>query len=135
MSFLDSLENNLKSLESQDERDPARAAEMQRKRAAERDRVKAAAPFADQLKNGPFTTALLDHATRIGFGKRMKVQIIWLDSTLRLQARDRKLDLVPTPEGVEATFSENDEVKASRIVDLNGDAEALATEWLSDSAQ
>ena len=32
MSFLDALESNLKSLEAQDERDPARAAEIRRQR-------------------------------------------------------------------------------------------------------
>ena len=52
MSFLDNLENNLKSLESQEEGNDA--AEQQR-RARERNRAEAqaAAPYAEELEEKP----------------------------------------------------------------------------------
>ena len=131
MSFLDGLENTLKNMESREERDPAKAAEAQRTRESDRARALAAAPFADQLKKGPFTASLMDHATRIGFSQRTKVQMIWLNTTLRLQAKEKRLELMPTPEGVVATFTEGDQQTSSRLLDLNSDAEALVKEWLA----
>jgi hypothetical protein len=131
MSFLDALENNLKSLEQQEERDPARAAELREQRETERARALEAAPYADELKKGKFATALLDHATRIGHSIRTKVQITWIGTTLRLQARDRRLDLQPTPIGVRAVFSENGTETSSTLIDLQGDPEGFARQWLT----
>lgn len=131
MSFLDSLENNLKALENQEERDPARAAEIRQRREDDKARALAAAPFAEELRTGQFTTGLLDHATRIGHSQRTKVQITWIDTTLRLQAKERRLELRPTADGVTAVFSTDAGEPASRAVDLKSDPEALAREWLS----
>ncbi|MEO8125533.1 MAG: hypothetical protein ABJF23_03295 [Bryobacteraceae bacterium] len=131
MSFLDALENNLKSLEAQDERDPVRAAEIRRQREDDRARALASAPVAEQLRNGNFTAALLDHAVRIGHSQRTKVQITWIDTTLRLQAKERRLDLKPTVEGVLAIFSDGGSEIKRHEIDLAGDPEALATEWLA----
>jgi len=130
MSFLDSLENNLKSLENQEERDPVRAAEIRKRREDDKSRALAAAPYAEALRTGKFTTGLLDHATRIGHSQRTKVQITWIDTTLRLQAKERRLDLQPTAEGVNATFSNETGEIATRKVDLQADPETLAREWL-----
>lgn len=130
MSFLDALESNLKSLEAQDERDPARAAEIRRQREEDRTRTLAVAPVAEQLKTGKFTTALLDHATRIGHSQRTKVHITWIDTTLRLQAKDRRLDLKPTTDGVTCIFSVNGSETLRFPVALDGDPEALAQQWL-----
>ena len=131
MSFLDALENNLKSLEAQDERDPARAAEIRKQREDDRARALASAPVAEKLRSGVFTTALLDHATRIGHSQRTKVQITWIDTTLRLQAKDRRLDLQPAAAGVTGIFSENGSETMRRPIDLEGDPEALAHQWLA----
>src|SRR4051812_12958577 len=100
MSFLDALESNLKNLEAQDERDPVRAAENRRRREDDRTRALAVAPHAEELKNGKFTAALLDHAVRIGHSQRTKVQITWIDTALRLQAKEQRLELMPTPDGI-----------------------------------
>ncbi len=62
MSFLDNLESNLKSLESQDERSPA----DNRRRDSERARTLAEAPWAARLKRSPYTQRLLGEATRAG---------------------------------------------------------------------
>src|SRR5579883_2478241 len=87
MSFLDNLENNLKNLESREE--GGGAAEQQRQRERARAAALAAAPYAEELKKGPFTAELLKQAARVGFEKRTKVHVAWLGSTLRLEVRER----------------------------------------------
>lgn len=130
MSFLDNLESSLKTLESSDERNANLQREMSL-RASDKARALAAAPFADALKNGAFTQDLLTHATRIGFAQRIKVQPVWLGTTLRLQAKDRRVELRPTPDGVIAVYFEDEEEKRSEPVDLEGSAEAFAKRWLA----
>jgi hypothetical protein len=126
MSFLDNLENNLKSLESREE---STGSAEQQQRARERDRAEklAAAPFAEELKKGPFTAELLKQAARVGFEKRTKVHIAWLGSTLRLEAREQRLELRPTASGVQAVYPDG----RSETVDLQGSAEAFIRGWLS----
>src|SRR5438128_2233025 len=104
MSFSDSLENDLKNLESREERDPAQESRTQGRRQSERALALAAAPYAEELRNGKFTAKLLSHTSRIGHGIRTKVNIFWLGTTLRLQAREHRLDLRPTAQGVMAHF-------------------------------
>ncbi|HLJ48902.1 MAG TPA: hypothetical protein VKU01_22960 [Bryobacteraceae bacterium] len=128
MGFLDNLESNLKSLESRDEKDSQRE---QQRRDADARAVQASAPFADKLKNSAFTQGLMGHATRLGFAQRTKVHIVWLGTTLRLEAKDRKLELRPTPQGVIAAFIENGDETGTQAVDLDSDPEALARQWLA----
>jgi hypothetical protein len=130
VGFLDSLENNLKAMESREERDPARARIAAEARAREAAEARAAGPHADQLRNGPFTQALLAHCRTVGHGKRVLVRFAWIGDTLRLEANHRRLDLAPTSEGVRATFLDGDAATATRLIDLGGDPEALAREWL-----
>jgi len=130
MGYLDNLESNLKNLETSQER----GADLKRdtvRRASDKARALAAAPYADALKNGSFTQDFLAHATRIGFSQRTKVQPTWLGTTLRLQARERKLELRPTPEGVMAHYFEDEQETGSEIVDLQGNAEEFARRWLA----
>lgn len=131
MSYLDNLENQLKSLERQEERDPARILEERERAARERSKRMAAGPFAEQLRNGRFTQELLGHATRLGFAKRAKVHITWIDTTLRLEAKQLRLELQPTAEGVMAHFLEDGTEIGKTLVDLNGDAATLAEKWIS----
>jgi len=130
MSFSDNLENSLKNLESQDERDAAGAAHSQQRRRDQRATVMASAPHAEKLPTGKFTAGLMTHATRIGHGLRTKVNIIWLGSTLRLQAREHRLELRPTPEGVFAHFFAAEKETRKEKLDLTGNPEKLAKEWL-----
>src|SRR6185369_5791547 len=96
MSFLDNLENNLKSLESAE--DGKEDKERQRRdRETRVASAQAAAPYADELKKGPYTAELLKQAARVGHSFRLKVHIAWLGSTLRLEARDHRLEFRPTP--------------------------------------
>lgn len=131
MSFLDSLENNLKSAEAREEREGARTGHNQKQRDAERAHARAAQPYAEQLRKGQFTADLLAEATRIGHGLRTKVYISWIDSTLRLDAREHRLELRPTAGGVIARFCADQKEVGTEHVDLQGDPKALAARWLN----
>ena len=131
MSFSDNLENSLKNLESHDERDAAGAAHSQKRRRDQRATVLASAPYAEKLRTGKFTSGLMTHATRIGHGLRTKVNIIWLGTTLRLEAREHRLELRPTPEGVVAHFFVAEKETRKEKLDLSGNPEKLAKEWLA----
>jgi len=131
MSFLDNLENNLKALESREEKDPAKQKEELARRESDRQAALAAAPVAEALKSGPFTEKLLIACRTLGHRQRMMVRFTWLESTLRLEAKDRRLDLKPTAKGVEAAFYENNELKSQQLLTLKEDPEELATQWLS----
>ena len=130
MSFSDNLESNLKNLESIDERDPVSAMRNERQKQSQRVHAIAAAPHAEKLRSGKFTSGLLTHSTRLGHGLRTKVNIIWLGPVLRLEARDHRLELRPAPEGVVAHFLVNGNEIKKQKVDLNGNPEQLAKEWL-----
>jgi hypothetical protein len=129
MSFLDNLENNLKTMESAEQgRDNA---ERERKaRDNSRAAAIASAPHAEALRKGPFTAELLKQATRIGFSLRTKVHVAWLGPVLRLEAREKRLELRPTPDGVVAAYIEGGTEVRQEPVDLKGDAEKLVRNWL-----
>jgi len=129
MSFLDNLENNLKSLESSQE--GKEAAERQaRAREQQRAEAQTIAPWAEKLKNSPFTAEVLKQASRVGFSMRVKVHIAWLGTTLRLEARERRLELRPTPQGIVAAYLEGQQETRVEPVDLDGNAEELVRGWL-----
>jgi hypothetical protein len=129
MSFLDNLESNLRSMESREERGDQNGRDA-KLRDAERARVQASAAFAEQLRKGPYAAELLRQATRLGHAMRTKVHLAWLGTTLRLEARGSKLELRPAPDGVMAAFVENNVEVRSVPVDLAGNPESLAREWL-----
>ena len=130
MSFLDNLENDLKALESQQENDPEKLRREQEARAAEKAAALKAAPHADALKHSQFTQDFLTACRTIGHGQRTLVRFTWVGNTLRLEAKQKKLDLNPTPDGIEAVFFEDDQEKGRQPVDLNGDPHELAARWL-----
>jgi hypothetical protein len=134
MSFLDNLENNLKSLESREEGKEA-SERQQRARESDRAQAQAIAPFAEQLKNSAFTAELLRHAARVGHSLRTKVHVAWLGNTLRLEARARRLELRPTATGIVAVSIENGNEAAGKLLNLSGNPEQLIREWLSAGVQ
>jgi hypothetical protein len=125
MSFLDNLENNLKALESREEG----GVEEGRRREAERERALAIAPWAERLKGSPFTSALMQQATVAGRQRRMKINLLWIGSALRLEARENRLELRPEPDGITAVFLKGREELSQRRVDLAGDPALLIAEW------
>lgn len=131
MSFLDNLENNLKALESREEKDPAALREAQARREAERAAALAAAPMLEALRHGPFTEKFLTACRGVGHSQRTMVRFTWIENTLRLEAKERRLDLIPKAEGVEAAFFVNQEPAGTRMLTLSEDPEELAKTWLS----
>ena len=130
MSFLDNLENNLKALESRDDRDPVALEREAAQRAAARAASLESAPHAEALRSGPFTDGLLTACRILGHGKRVLVRPAWVDSTLRLEAGARRMELRPTPDGVVAVFFEGGAEGENMPVDLSGDPAKLAERWL-----
>ena len=130
MSFLDNLENNLKSLESQEEGKES-AERQQRAREQQRANAQAIAPYAEQLKQSPFTAGLLTQAARVGHAMRTKVHVAWLGTTLRLEARERRLELRPTAQGIAAVYLEDGREIRTIPLDLESDPESLVKQWLS----
>jgi hypothetical protein len=131
MSFLDNLENNLKALENQEERDPEKVKREQDRREADRASALLRAPHAEALKKSPFTLELLTQCRAIGHGQRVLVQFTWLGETLRLDAKAKRMELAPTAEGIRAVFSVDGEETGQAPVDPQvDDPAALARLWL-----
>ncbi|HTB19761.1 MAG TPA: hypothetical protein VK708_16680 [Bryobacteraceae bacterium] len=130
MSFLDNLENNLKALESRTERDPAALAREAAAREAARSMALQIAPYAEALRNGPFTIGLLTACRDIGHRKRILVRPVWMESIFRLEAGARKLELRPTPKGVLVVFLDGTNEQENTLIDLSGDPAKLAEKWL-----
>ncbi len=134
MSFLDNLENNLKALESQEEKDPEKVKRDQERREADRTAAISRAPHIEALKNSAFTSELLTQCRSIGHGQRVLVQFTWIGERLRLDAKGKRLELVPTAEGIEALFFLDGAKTGKTMVDpQSGDAAALARRWLTES--
>ena len=130
MSFLDSLENNLKALESREEKDPETLRREREQREAERSAALQRVPHAEALRKSAFTSELLTQCRTIGYGQRVLVQFTWLGETLRLDAKARRMELRPTAEGIVADYFVDGAAVGSAAVDLASSAEALARDWL-----
>jgi hypothetical protein len=131
MSFLDNLENNLKALENREERDPEKVKRDQERREAERTSALGRAPFVEALKKSPFISDLLTECRAVGRSQRVLVQFTWIGDNLRLDAQSKRMELVPTAEGIRAVLSK-DGIEAEQVaVDTDRDnAGALARRWL-----
>ncbi len=125
MGFLDNLESSLKNLETRDERDPGERQRMQ----SDRARSLATAPWSEKLKNSPYTKDLIDKAVAAGHRRRTKVYLAWIENTMRLEAKQRRLDLRPTPDGVVADYIEPNGDMKTETVDLGGDPQILIDIW------
>jgi hypothetical protein len=55
---------------------------------------------------------------------------VWLGTTLRLEAREKRLELRPTPEGIVAAYLENGTETKVEPLDLKTDPEVLVRQWL-----
>lgn len=131
MGFLDNLENDLKALERQEERDPEAVKRAQERREAERNAALARAPHVEALKTSPFTSELLGQCRVVGRAARVLVQFTWIEDTLRLDAREKRLELVPTAEGIVGVYSVDGVESAREMIDpAKDDAEVLVKRWL-----
>jgi hypothetical protein len=131
MGFLDNLENDLKALENREERDPEKVKREHERREADRAAALLRAPYAEALKKSTFTSELLTQCRAIGRGQRVLVQFTWLGETLRLEAKEKRMELAPTAEGIAAVFFLNGQEVGRTIVDPQvDDATAIARRWL-----
>ncbi|HOK45395.1 MAG TPA: hypothetical protein PLA43_16245 [Bryobacteraceae bacterium] len=128
MSFLDNLEDNLKAFEGSE--GLSSAEQEARRRERERQQALQAAPYVERLKSASYTDPLFTEAARAGHKVRTKVDITWVGTTLRLQARERRLELRPTPEGVVAVFLQDSKELRSVPVDLDRNPAPLIHELL-----
>ena len=135
MGFSDNLENDLKNLESAAERDPAAVVRQHAAREAARAAALAVQPHAEQLRNSRFTAELLNHAAVIGRTKRVKVNILWVGSHLRLQAGEHSFELRPTAEGVQGRFFHQGRELETFPLDFSSSAEALARRWIASTGR
>ena len=131
MGFLDNLEDTLKNAERGAEREDEKSANVSR--AAELEALRVAAPNAEALKKGQWTQDLLTQCVTLGHGRRMRVGMAWIGTTLRLDARERRVDFQPTADGVIAIYSVDGAETAREPVDLQSDATAFAKKWLAAS--
>ncbi len=132
MSFLDNLENNLKALERQEEKDPEKVRREQDRREADRTAALLRAPHVEALKNSAFTSELLTQCRVIGRGERVLVQFTWLGENLRLDAKAKRMELIPTQDGIPAAFSLDGQETGRAAVDPQADDPvALARLWLT----
>jgi hypothetical protein len=131
MSFLDNLENNLKALESQEEKDPEKVQREQERREQDRNAALLRAPYVEALKKSAFTSDLLTHCRTIGHGQRVLVQFVWIGETLRLNAKNKRMELSPSPEGIVAVMSVDGTETFRAAIDTDkDDPQALASHWL-----
>jgi len=129
MSFLDNLENNLKALESVEEPGPQDNSRRERMRAE----ALAAAPWAERLRKEPFTRTLMQQATIAGRPRRLKVNLMWIDTKLRLEARGNRLELRPGARGITAVFMHGaDDVRRIPIDLAAADPQKLVNDWMAD---
>jgi hypothetical protein len=134
MGFLDNLENTLKALERQEEKDPEKVRRDREHREAERSAAILRAPHVEALKESAFTSELLGQCRVVGREQRVMVQFAWIGETLRLDAKEKRMELVPTAEGIIAVLSENGIEKEQVNVNPDkDDAAALARRWLTVS--
>jgi hypothetical protein len=132
MGFLDNLENNLNALERQEEKDPEKVKRDQERREADRNAALLRAPHVDALKNSAFTLDLMTHCRTLGRTQRVLVQFTWIGETLRLDAKARRMELIPTSEGIAVVFSVDGAETGRTTADPNvDDPAALAKRWLN----
>ena len=127
MSFLDSLENSLKALEGTEQS----GLDEHKRKDSERRRAAASAPWAERLKNSPYTQALMQQATRAGYQIRTKVNFLWIGTTLRLEGRNHRMELRPTPEGIDVVYLKGGVELNQQRIDLNGKPEDILPAWMA----
>lgn len=131
MGFLDNLENTLKALERQEEKDPEKVRRDQERRESERNASILRAPHVEALRDSAFTSELLGQCRVVGREQRVLVQFTWIGEHLRLDAKEKRMELVPTAEGIVAVFSvDGTETSQTTVNPEADDAEALARLWL-----
>lgn len=127
MSFLDNLENDLKALEGRDEGGVDNGAWRDKERKAAR----ASAQSAEKLRQSPWTQKLMQQVTVAGHRRRIKVNLVWAGTILRLEARGNRLELRPMPAGINAVFGRGIDDMEAQPVNLDSDPAGLIEKWMT----
>jgi hypothetical protein len=91
------------------------------------------APFVEALKSSPFTDTRLTECRAGGREQRVLVQFLWIGENLRLNAKNKRMELMPSPEGIIAVQSVDGlETGRTTIDPQKDDPAALARNWLSN---
>jgi hypothetical protein len=127
MSFLDNLENSLKSLEGRDEQETSREDAAQR-----RAQTLAVSPWAERLKNSDYVQRLLNQTATASHRLRAKIYLAWLEGALRLEVKGRWCQLTPTHDGIEARYEplQSGDEQVERIDVDHDDPALLLQRWL-----
>jgi beta-galactosidase/beta-glucuronidase len=72
----------------------------------------------------------MQQMTRAGFQRRTKVNLVWLGTTLRMEARGQKLELRPGAGGVVAVYLRGVEELKREPVDFKEDPQKLVARWM-----
>jgi hypothetical protein len=72
----------------------------------------------------------MQQATLAGRPRRIKVNLMWIGTTLRLEARGHRLELRPGAKGVAAVFLRASEEIRQEPIDLSGDPQKLVNKWM-----
>ncbi len=132
MGFLDNLENQLKALERQEERDPEQQKQDRARRDAERNAAILRAPHVEAVRNSAFTSELLGQCRLVGREHKVLVQFAWIEDALRLDAKEKRMELVPTAEGIVAVFYQDGvEISREKVDPEKDNAEKLVRSWLA----
>ena len=94
--------------------------------------MQAVAPWAEKLKKSSYTQDILAEAARVSHQIRSRIQAAWLDTTLKLEFKERRLELRPTANGIVAVFVRNGKEEKVVPADLNGNGSELVQDWLKD---
>ena len=73
----------------------------------------------------------MQQATLAGRQRRIKVNLMWIGTTLRLEARGHRLELRPGSKGVTAVFLRGSEEVTQQPVDLSSDPANLTSAWMA----
>jgi hypothetical protein len=82
------------------------------------------------LKREPFAQTLMQQATLAGRISRTKVNLMWIGTTLRLEARGHRLELRPGAKGITAVFLRGAAEVRQEPIDLSGNPKKLVGEWM-----
>jgi hypothetical protein len=82
------------------------------------------------LKKAPWTQTLMQKATRAGHQRRIKVNLMWIGTTFRLEALGHRMELRPEPGGINAVLLQGPQELEQQAVDLAGDPEKLIRDWM-----
>ena len=91
------------------------------------------APHVEALRNSAFTSELLTQCRTIGHGQRVLVRFTWIGESLRLDAKEKRVELIPTSEGITAVFTVDGGETGRVTVDPQADdAAEFARRWLTE---